>query len=188
MIAKRIVFALLSAALVSCTDPASPDPEPTFFSYDMSVSGSVSSSFSGLISTRTIDDGYARGTTPTGPITATDATNFTMVPEGETVGLSVTLFGPFEAGTYELLRDDEPIDPTAKRFEVYYSARTAHDAFQHFRVTSGTVTVAGSGANSRVVGFSFAADSAEIVERGRFGEIVSAPIQISASLIQRGRS
>jgi hypothetical protein len=187
MTAKQTVFALLSAALVSCADPASPTPELPIFSFDMSVSGSVGASFSGFVAVQTIDDGFARGTTPTGPITFTDATNFALMPEGETVGLSVTLFGPFEAGTYELLRDDEGVDPAAKRFQVYYTARTGPETFHRFRVNSGTVTVGGSDSGNRIVGFSFAADSAEIVDRGRFGETVSAPVQISATLIERQR-
>jgi hypothetical protein len=187
MRAKSIAVAALSAVLASCSDPVAPEPQPSVFSFDMSVAGSVTASFSGLIGVLTIDDGMARGTTPSGPLTFTDMTTFGLIPEGETVGLAVALFGPFEAGTYQMLRDDEALDPNAKRFEVYYTARTGTNSFHVFKVNSGSVTVAGTGADRRVVDFSFAADSAEVIERGGFSGMVSAPVQISAALRERQR-
>lgn len=187
MAVKPGVLALLAMAVVSCADSVAPVPQPPLFSYELSITDSLTASFIGMTEGVTIDDGFARGTTPSGPLVATDATTFMLISEDDAVGLVVRLLGPFEVGTYKLLRDDEAINPAAKRFEVGLSLKTGPATFRHYRRISGVVTVTMNDFDKRIASFSFAADSAELIDGGASRGIVASPIQISATLTERPR-
>lgn len=187
MAVKLSGLALLPIAILSCGDPVAPVPQPPLFSYDLAITDSVTASFIGLTEGVTIDDGFARGTTPSGPLVATDATTFMLISEGDAVGLVVRLLGPFEVGTYKRLRDDEAIHPAAKRFEVGFSLKTGPSTFRHYRGISGAVTVTMNDFDKRIVSFSFEADSAELIDGGASRGLVASPIQISATLTERPR-
>ena len=91
MLVKLSGLALLTMAVVSCADSIAPIPEPPLFSYELSITDSVTASFIGLTEGVSSDDGFARPITPSGPLVATDATLFMLVSEGNEVGLGVRL-------------------------------------------------------------------------------------------------
>jgi hypothetical protein len=186
---RRLVAAFAAALTISaCKDGLEPEvPAVRVYSYEVTVAGDLSESFSGATEVLTIRNGMAEPwPPPSGELFFTDRTWFGLVPVGKSQGLSFALHGPIEPGVYTLRMPGERIDAAAKTFEARYSVQTGPGDFRHYIINEGTVTISTEGSLQKV-SFLFAADTAEHVSMGHHAGWESLPVQVTGSLTELPR-
>ena len=176
---------LTSVALAGCEDSVAPEGlTPTRYSFDVTVTDdSLTRSLIGITEILTMPNGHSEPwPRPSGQMVGTDRTVFSLIPGPSVSGLSIVLLGPFGTGDFELHHDGERIDPTARKFEAFYSIEAPAGEWRHYAIDSGTVRVGWAG-ERRALTFSLFADTARLVRMGAHAGVESRPIELAGRVI-----
>ena len=149
----------------------------------MRIDDSLTRSLVGFTDVLTMPNGHAEPwPIPDGTMVGTDRTVFSLIPGPNVSGLSIALLGPFGTGDFELRKQGQRLDPTARKFEAFYSIEVAPGSWRHYAIDSGTVRVGWAG-ERRALTFSLFADTARLVSMGAPAGVASIPVELSGRAI-----